>query len=185
MGLFAVGVGELEAAQGLRLALAIADNATLATSFVLDAGLRDKLVKGPNGQNWSVILKTFDAFNLIYGGARLGYSLKQIGTQLAARRALFNQLRASDKNMLNPAEQNRTQRGGRPAGATRERDGDFRDAAGAAAGASAVYGAVTVDIVKSLLPAEFVSVLKTFGKTEDEIFAHSTISQCEIGSEIL
>lgn len=105
--LFVIGGAEIVAARtGLRLALAITDQALFATSFVLEAGPRKLLEEGPNGKEWTSVFKTFDAFNLLYGAARIGQGLSLAATDLISNRALLRQLKgAEDWKRFSPAQE--------------------------------------------------------------------------------
>jgi hypothetical protein len=105
--LFFVGGAEVMAARtGFRLALAITDQALFATSFVLAAGPRQMLEEGPNGEEWKSVFKTFDAFNLVYGAARLGQGVFLSAKEVISRRALLKQLQQTeDLRNFTPAQQ--------------------------------------------------------------------------------
>jgi hypothetical protein len=108
MALFIVGGAEIIAAKSaLRLTLAITDQALFSTSFVLAAGPRRMLEEGPNGPQWQSIFKAFDAFNLLYGAARIGQGLTLAGQEILAKRALLNHLKETeDWTRFTPAQHN-------------------------------------------------------------------------------
>lgn len=97
LALFLVGGAEIIAARtGFRLALAIADQTLFATSFALDAGPRQLLEEGPNGEEWKKVFKAFDAFNMLYGAARLGQGLTLAAQDVLANKELITNLRQTE-----------------------------------------------------------------------------------------
>ena len=105
--LFLIGGAEIIAAKSaFRVTLAIVDQATFATSFVIEAGPRRILEEGPNGEQWQSIFKAFDAFNLLYGVARIGDGLALAAQDLLAKRAMLNQLKeVEDWARLTPGQE--------------------------------------------------------------------------------
>lgn len=104
--LFIIGGAEMIAAKSaFRLTLAVIDETTFATSFILAAGPRQMLEEGPNGEAWQSIFKAFDAFNMLYGVARMGQGLGDAAQDLLAKRALLNHLKeAEDWSRFTPGQ---------------------------------------------------------------------------------
>lgn len=97
LALFLAGGAEIIAARtGFRLALAIADQTLFATSFALEAGPRQLLEEGPNGDEWKGVFKAFDAFNILYGAARLGQGLTLAAQDVLVNKELITSLRQTE-----------------------------------------------------------------------------------------